>query len=257
MLCMARTVRQLQAAGVTPRHERGPAAKLAYFLQMSTERFNLLPWVLEARLCNLRTANVRMRRRFGLGKIRAKASYKIGACNAAKTVVECSHAGARDAAANNGRPITANAKGTGTMDNSTNGTDNGTQVCTFYKDHKGIYSSFRLPGTRGSVNITNKMFVGGVVPQTIVVSGLVPANSEAPVGDADKAAEKAAKAQAKAEAAQAKAAQRAEKLTAAADKAKAQAAAALERANKAKAAATAVPEPAVEGEAAEQAAEQM
>ena len=120
---------------------------------------------------------------------------------------------------------------TGTL--TVNGVDYTVQVCTFYKDHKGIYSSFRLPGTRGSVNITNKMFIGGAVPQFIVVSGLVPANSEVPAGDAEKAAAKAEAARVKAEAAQAKATARAEKAQAAATKAQAQAAAALERANKA------------------------
>src|SRR5262245_9935260 len=228
---MAMTARQLLAQGVTPRRERGPVEKLAYLLQTSTSRFNLLPWTLEARASNLRAAGRRYRIRMGMSKNRASASYKIGACNCRKPVVECSHAGAHDAAGKNGaikpshRGETEMETITGTL--TVNGVDYTVQVCTFYKDHKGIYSSFRLPGTRGSVNITNEMFIGGVVPQFIVVSGLVPANSEVPAGDAEKAAAKAEAARVKAEAAQAKATARAEKAQAAATKAQAQAAAAL------------------------------
>jgi len=164
-------------------------------------------------------------------KNRATNSYKIGACNPAKTVVECSHAGARDASANNGRPITAEKE-------ISMAENNGVQTLTFYKNHKGIYSSFRLAGVRGSVNITNKMFVDGVIPQTIQVSGLVPEGSGEVPADVDRAAAAAAKAQERAEKAKAKAEARAAKAQAIADKAKAAAEAALARAAKAQEAAS-------------------
>lgn len=107
---------------------------------------------------------------------------------------------------------------------------NGVQTLTFYKNHKGIYSSFRLTGNRGSVNITNKLFIDGVIPQTIQVSGLVPEGTGEVPADVDKAQAAAEKAQAKAVAAKEKADARAQKAQAIADKAKAAAEAALARA---------------------------
>lgn len=111
------------------------------------------------------------------------------------------------------------------------------QTLFFHKNHKGIYSSFRLPGHRGSVNITNTLFIGGVVPQTIEVSCLVPEGTDVATPDAaEKTAAKAAAEQAKAEKAQAKAAERASKAQAIAEKAQAAAQAALARAAAAQAA---------------------
>lgn len=158
-------------------------------------------------------------------KDRATASYKFGACNAARTVVSCSHAGLHNADTQTALRGTLEIT---KMANETNG--NGVQVLTFYKNHKGIYSSFRLAGNRGSVNITNKLFIDGVIPQTIQVSGLVPEGTGDVPADVDKAAAAAAKAQEKADKAQEKAKVRAEKAQAIADKAKAAAEAALARA---------------------------
>lgn len=111
------------------------------------------------------------------------------------------------------------------------------QTLFFHKTHKGIYTSYRLPGHRGSVNITNTLFIGGVVPQTIEVTCLVEAGTEVAAPDvAEKAAVKAAAEQAKAEKAQAKATERASKAQAIAEKAQAAAQAALARAAAAQAA---------------------
>ena len=99
------------------------------------------------------------------------------------------------------------------------------QTLTFHKTHKGIYSSFRLPGNRGSVNITNSLFIGGVVPATIQVSCLVPEG----FGQVPDDAEKADKAREKAEARVARANAIAEKAQAAAAAALARAQAAAER----------------------------
>jgi hypothetical protein len=104
------------------------------------------------------------------------------------------------------------------------------QTLTFHKTHKGIYSSFRLPGNRGSVNITNSLFIGGVVPATIQVSCLVPEGFGQVPDDAEKAAVAAARAQEKADKAREKAEARVARANAIAEKAQAAAAAALARA---------------------------
>jgi len=105
------------------------------------------------------------------------------------------------------------------------------QTLTFHKNHKGIYSSFRMPGNRGSVNITNSLFIDGVIPQTIQVTCLVPEGTEVAAPDAaEKAAAAAAVAQERAEKAAAKAEARVAKANAVAEKAQAAAAAALARA---------------------------
>ena len=104
------------------------------------------------------------------------------------------------------------------------------QTLTFHKTHKGIYSSFRLPGNRGSVNITNSLFIGGVVPATIQVSCLVPEGFGEVPNDAEKAAVAAALAQEKADKAREKAEARVARANAIAEKAAAAANAAVERA---------------------------
>lgn len=234
---MARTVSAIQAQGVQARRERGSAAKLAYLLQKSRERFDLLPWVLEARALDLHVANRRVRRRAGLSLSNNRANYNFGgtkntACKAVQPVVECIHAGGQQSEPAK-TPIPGKHKERIVSDNI-----NGSQTAKFNRNHKGIYSSFRLPGVRGSVCVSNKLFPGGEPPAELVIAGLVPAGEEGAVGDTDKAAERAKKAQEKADAAKLKAEARATKAQLIADKAKAAAEAALARAAKAQAAAT-------------------
>lgn len=60
------TARAVLMLGFHERKERGSSSKLEYLRRRSLERFMLLPWVLEARRLNLRTAHRRYCRRAGL-----------------------------------------------------------------------------------------------------------------------------------------------------------------------------------------------
>ncbi len=177
-----------------------------------------------------------------VGKNRANENIKNSACIPAQSVVSCSYGGWQaseppTAAANNGH-----AEKGKIVEN---------QILTFVRDHKGVYSSFKLDGGgRGSVCITNKLFPGGVVPSTIEISGLVPAEETVKAASPDaeaKAAAAAAKAQAKADKAAEKAKAAAEKAEARVAKAQAAVEAAKARAAKA-AAATAGTDVAGEGQ---------
>lgn len=59
-------ITKVLALGHTAPKVQGNTAKVAYRVQASAARYALLPWVLEARACNLRAAARRYRRKAGL-----------------------------------------------------------------------------------------------------------------------------------------------------------------------------------------------
>jgi hypothetical protein len=167
------------------------------------------------------------------------AAAENSGCKPAGSVVSCFYGGQRL-----GGPQTTANNGQSAGENVMENTVNGAQIVPFVKmqNASGKYAIFQVPGHSRRIYIDTALFPGKVTPESITVTGLVPATAD--VDAATREQEKAAKAQEKAEKMRTAAEARVAKATAAAEKAKAQAEAALARAEKARLAAGGAPAPA-------------